>query len=168
MVKVAPVLPSASRSHSGPFRRPTPNPISCRRDARQCTGLSCQSISAQTASWKPTSDLHEDAAVCDPGRIGVQVLAGGGRFDHAAAAIEDGRMLGAFYRCLDDESVGQMHVFMGAQPVGAVVAVLVIAHDDEGSCAVIEPDHILRVDFVDCAGINPFSHSHSPQIAWSL
>jgi len=71
MVKVAPVRSNAFRSQSGQFHKPTPKPISWRRAARQRTGLSSHSISAQAASWKVISNIlwFVDCEGCKQGGV---------------------------------------------------------------------------------------------------
>jgi hypothetical protein len=67
------------------------------------------------------------------------------------------------FRALDepvgDEAVGEMNVFVRAEPVSGEILVVRAPIDREGPPRVIETDHVVGVDVVRCAGVDPLRHS---------
>jgi hypothetical protein len=68
-------------------------------------------------------------------------------------------VLGTFDDVIDHQSVGQMDLFVGAQPVGREILILRAAIDRKGLLAKIEPHDILLLDIADPIRLDPFTHS---------
>ena len=107
---------------------------------------------------RPGSDFDQNTTVLDLGGIGLQILAGRGRFNFSSRAIENRGMFRTFDGILYNQAFRQVHVFMCAKPVGAKYVVFVVAHDDEGSLAMIVANYVFGLDVVGSASVDPVGH----------
>ena len=110
---------------------------------------------AQAARRNVMSNVDHDTTAFDARGIGAQVVAGGRGFHLACREIEDRGMLGAFNRVFHDQSIAQMHIFVGAKAIGAEIGVFVVAVDCESAGIVIETDRILGIDIGSGTGVDP-------------
>jgi hypothetical protein len=60
----------------------------------------------------------------------------------ACAVVELPVVLGTFDDVVHHQAVGQMHLFMRAEPVGAEELVVAAAIDGEGTSAMVEADQV--------------------------
>src|SRR6056297_2222581 len=95
----------------------------------------------------------------DARRVGGERHADGAAQGRACLVVEPPVMLGAFDRVVHDEAVGKVHLFVRAKPVGAPDAVFHVAVDREGPSLMVEADHVLLLDLVQCADVYPVGHT---------
>src|SRR6056297_154610 len=105
---------------------------------------------------------HLDAAVLHPGGVGRQRHADRTPECRARLVVETPVVLGTFDRVVHHQTVGQMHLLVCAEPVGAPDPAVEVAVDGEGPLAVVETDHVLLLDPVQRADIDPVGHPVSP------
>ncbi|EEF24659.1 conserved hypothetical protein, partial [Ricinus communis] len=91
------------------------------------------------------------------------VDADGGAAGFAGAIVEAAVMFRTFDDIVHDEPVGQMHLLMRAHAVGRKELVIGAAIDRECPASVIKADHILILDIVDLAGLDPVAHPILPK-----
>ena len=89
--------------------------------------------------------------------IGFEVVAGGGAQGAAGGDVETAVVEGALDDAVDDETVGEVGVFVCAEAVGGVVAVAFETVDGEGAAAVVEADDVFFVEVFDGADFDPLA-----------
>src|SRR6056297_401758 len=107
----------------------------------------------------PPSDLHEDPAAFDLRLVGGEVHTGRRALRFAGAVVEGRVVLGALDLVIHHEAVLEMHLLVGAEPVGAEELPVRGMVDREGPPLVVEADEVFLVDLVGRAGVDP-GHGH--------
>src|SRR5690606_13099853 len=105
--------------------------------------------------WRMSVEPHKHAPTLNPHGVGRKIGADRRPARGAAAIVELAVVFWTFDHVVHHKALGQMHLFVSAKPVRAIVVVGRAAVDSEGAAAVVQADHILGVDLVRGADINP-------------
>ncbi len=110
-------------------------------------------------TWPAPTDLDEDPAALDLGRVGLEVHTRRRTQGAAVTDVEAAVVFGAFDDAIHQQAVAKVNALMRAQAVGGVDLVL-DAVDRIAASSMVEAHHVLVIDVVEGAGGNPLRHVH--------